>query len=133
MILRQFIICLILFSPIVHAEFEFVTTNEDLDEIYFIDLSTLDILKNNHKTVQVLINYQNGFITNNSSVAFSALEENIYDCTKDTIENNFIEYYAETNARGDMVYKNDELSEFIVDFDSPEYRIKEKSVIKINY
>jgi len=75
MILRQFILFLILFSPMVHAEFEFVTTNEDLDEIYFIDLSTLDILKNDHKTVQVLINYQNGFITNNSSVAFSALEE----------------------------------------------------------
>ena len=126
MILRQFILFLILFSPMAHAEFEFVTTNEDLDEIYFIDLSTLDILKNDHKTVQVLINYQNGFITNNSSVAFSALEENIYDCTKDTIENNFIEYYSETNARGDLVYKNDELSEFIVDFDSPEYRIKEK-------
>ena len=79
MILRTLILCLILFSPMAHAEFEFVTTNEDLDEIYFIDLSTLDILKNNHKTVQVLINYQNGFITNNSSVAFSALEENIYD------------------------------------------------------
>ncbi|AKO65020.1 hypothetical protein VI34_03645 [Methylophilales bacterium MBRSG12] len=126
MILRTLIFCFTLLSISAHAEFEFVTTNEDLDEIYFIDLSTLDILKNDHKTVQVLINYQNGFITNNSTVAFSALEENIYDCNKDTIENNFIEYYSETNARGDMVYKNDELSEFIVDFDSPEYRIKEK-------
>jgi len=126
MIQRKFLLSLFLFSSIVHAEFEFVTTNEDLDEIYFIDLSTLDILKNNHKTVQVLINYQNGFITNDSSVAFSALEENIYDCSKDTIENNYIEYYSKTNARGDMVFKNDELSEFIVDYDSPEYRIKEK-------
>ena len=126
MIQRKFLLSLFLFSSIVYAEFEFVTTNEDLDEIYFIDLSTLDILKNNHKTVQVLINYQNGFITNDSSVAFSALEENIYDCSKDTIENNYIEYYSKTNARGDMVFKNDELSEFIVDYDSPEYRIKEK-------
>jgi hypothetical protein len=46
MILRTLILCLILFSPMSKAEFEFVTTNEDLDEIYFIDLSTLDILKN---------------------------------------------------------------------------------------
>ena len=125
--MKYFILLInIVFSASAFAEYEFITTNEDLDEIYFIDLSTLDILKDNHKTVQVLINYQNGFITENDSVAFSALEENKYDCTKDTIENNFIEYYSETNARGEMIFKNDELSEFVVDFDSPEYTIKEK-------
>ena len=74
--MKYFILLInIVFSASAFAEYEFITTNEDLDEIYFIDLSTLDILKDNHKTVQVLINYQNGFITENDSVAFSALEE----------------------------------------------------------
>jgi len=101
------------------ADYEFITTNEDLDEIYFIDLSTIDIVEKNHKIVQVLINYQNGVVTKNNAVAFSALEENKYDCNKETVENNFIEYYSESNARGRMIFKNDELSEFFVDYDTP--------------
>lgn len=125
--LTKIIIIIGLFlSTLAHADYEFITTNEDLDEIYFIDLSTLDIVEKNHKIVQVLINYQNGFLTANGGVAFSAIEENKYDCSKETIENNFIEYYSETNARGEMISKNDELSEFIVDYDTPEFRIKEK-------
>ena len=125
--LTKIIIIIGLFlSTLAHADYEFITTNEDLDEIYFIDLSTLDIVEKNHKIVQVLINYQNGFLTANGGIAFSAIEENKYDCSKETIENNFIEYYSETNARGEMISKNDELSEFIVDYDTPEFRIKEK-------
>lgn len=125
--LTKIIIIIGLFlTTFAHADYEFITTNEDLDEIYFIDLSTLDIVEKNHKTVQVLINYQNGFLTENGAIAFSAIEENKYDCSKETVENNFIEYYSETNARGEMISKNDELSEFIVDYDTPEFRIKEK-------
>lgn len=125
--LTKIIIIIGLFlTTFAHADYEFITTNEDLDEIYFIDLSTLDIVEKNHKIVQVLINYQNGFLTENGAIAFSAIEENKYDCSKETVENNFIEYYSETNARGEMISKNDELSEFIVDYDTPEFRIKEK-------
>lgn len=125
--LTKIIIIIGLFlTTFAHADYEFITTNEDLDEIYFIDLSTLDIIEKNHKIVQVLINYQNGFLTENGAIAFSAIEENKYDCSKETVENNFIEYYSETNAKGDMIFKNDELSEFIVDYDTPEFRIKEK-------
>jgi hypothetical protein len=125
--LTKIIIIIGLFlTTFAHADYEFITTNEDLDEIYFIDLSTLDIIEKNHKIVQVLINYQNGFLTANGGIAFSAIEENKYDCSKETVENNFIEYYSETNARGEMISKNDELSEFIVDYDTPEFRIKEK-------
>lgn len=125
--LTKIIIIIGLFlTTFAHADYEFITTNEDLDEIYFIDLSTLDIIEKNHKIVQVLINYQNGFLTENGAIAFSAIEENKYDCSKETVENNFIEYYSETNARGEMISKNDELSEFIVDYDTPEFRIKEK-------
>ena len=125
--LTKIIIIIGLFlSTLAHADYEFITTNEDLDEIYFIDLSTLDIVEKNHKIVQVLINYQNGFLTENGAIAFSAIEENKYDCGKETIENNFIEYYSEANARGEMLFKNDELSEFLVNYDTPEFQIKEK-------
>lgn len=125
--LAKIIIIIGLFlTTFARADYEFITTNEDLDEIYFIDLSTLDIVEKNHKIVQVLINYQNGFVTENNAVAFSALEENKYDCNKETVENNFIEYYSESNAKGKMIFKNDELSEFFVDYDTPEYRIKQK-------
>jgi len=124
--LSYFVLIFVFWSPFCFSEYEFITTNEDLDEIYFIDLSTIDIVENNHKIVQVLINYQNGFLTENGAIAFSTIEENKYDCNKETIENNFIEYYSETNARGEMVFKNDELSEFLVNYDTPEFRIKEK-------
>jgi hypothetical protein len=124
---RVFILLISLFIySTAYSEFQFITTNADLDEIYYIDISSLDKVENNHKTVKVLINYQNGFMTENGSLAFSAIEENLYDCTKDTVENNFIEYYEKTNGRGDMVFKNDELAELFVNFDTPEYTIKEK-------